>query len=114
MTAIYSLNERNFIKTNHIKLDIYQVDAFTDKVFWGNPAAVVPLDQWLPDKILQSIALENNLSETAFFVKDDDAYHLRWFTPTLEIELCGHVTLASAFVLFGKRTYGLSVHRVFS
>ena len=79
---------------------MYQVDAFTNNVFGGNPAAVIPLDEWLPDELLQNIAEENNLSETAYFVKNEDHYHLRWFTPTMEIELCGHATLASAFVLF--------------
>lgn len=84
---------------------IYQIDAFTDRVFGGNPAAVVPLENWLPDATLQNIALENNLSETAYFVKDGEGYHLRWFTPTLEIELCGHATLASAYVLFEELNY---------
>ena len=85
-----------------MKLQIYQVDAFTSKPFAGNPAAVVPLDAWLPDKTMQSIALENNLSETAFFVRGDDGYELRWFTPAFEIDLCGHATLASAHVLFNE------------
>jgi PhzF family phenazine biosynthesis protein len=83
-------------------MKIYQVDAFTSRLFAGNPAAVVPLDDWLPDELLQSIAAENNLSETAFFVKggeDGADYHLRWFTPGLEIKLCGHATLASVHVL---------------
>lgn len=79
---------------------IYQVDAFTDKVFSGNPAAVCPLDHWLEDELLQKIAKENNLAETAFYVKDNDQYQLRWFTPKVEVDLCGHATLASAFVLF--------------
>jgi PhzF family phenazine biosynthesis protein len=79
---------------------IYQVDAFTDKLFTGNPAAVCPLDKWLPDEVMQSIALENNLSETAFYVKNGEAYEIRWFTPTIEVDLCGHATLATAFVLF--------------
>ncbi len=84
-----------------MKLPIYQVDAFTDAVFGGNPAAVCPLDAWLPDPVLQRIASENNLSETAYFVPNSDgSYHLRWFTPTIEVELCGHATLASAWVLF--------------
>ena len=83
-----------------MKLDIYQVDAFTSKPFGGNPAAVVPLETWLPDETMQSIALENNLSETAFFLKRDGLYEIRWFTPTFEIDLCGHATLASAFVIF--------------
>jgi len=85
---------------------LFQVDAFADGVFSGNPAAVVPLAQWLPDATLQAIALENNLSETAFFVPlgeaGQGAYHLRWFTPTFEIDLCGHATLASAWVLFNE------------
>lgn len=83
-----------------MRLEIYQVDAFTSKPFGGNPAAVVPLDTWLPDETMQSIALENNLSETAFFVRDGDGYGLRWFTPTFEIDLCGHATLATAYVIF--------------
>lgn len=83
-----------------MKLDIFQVDAFTSKPFGGNPAAIVPLDKWLDAGIMQNIALENNLSETAFFVKKDDVYEIRWFTPTYEIDLCGHATLASAFVIF--------------
>jgi PhzF family phenazine biosynthesis protein len=83
-----------------MKLDIYQVDAFTDRLFGGNPAAVCPLEQWLSDDLLQYIAVENNLSETVFFVKEDDAYHIRWFTPASEVKLCGHATLASAYVLF--------------
>ena len=80
-------------------LSIYQVDAFTSKVFSGNPAAICPLEQWLEEKVLQDIAAENNLSETAFFVRESDAYRLRWFTPQCEVDLCGHATLASAFVL---------------
>lgn len=83
-----------------MKLDIYQVDAFTKEVFKGNPAAVCPLESWLDAELMQKIALENNLSETAFFVKKDDVYEIRWFTPTFEIDLCGHATLASAFVIF--------------
>lgn len=83
-----------------MKLDIYQVDAFTDKVFGGNPAAICPLEKWIDAELMQKIALENNLSETAFFVKKDDVYEIRWFTPTFEIDLCGHATLASAFVIF--------------
>jgi len=83
-----------------MRLNIYQVDAFTKKPFGGNPAAIVPLDAWLPDDVMQSIAHENNLSETAFFVRNADVYDLRWFTPTFEIDLCGHATLASAYVIF--------------
>ncbi|MFL5738897.1 MAG: PhzF family phenazine biosynthesis protein [Flavisolibacter sp.] len=82
-----------------MQLSIYQVDAFADKIFCGNPAAVVPLDSWVEDEIMQKIALENNLSETAFFVKTDEGYHLRWFTPEYEIDLCGHATLASAYII---------------
>jgi PhzF family phenazine biosynthesis protein len=79
---------------------IFQIDAFTDQLFGGNPAAVCPLVEWLPDVMLQKLAMENNLSETAFFVPHDDNYELRWFTPKSEIDLCGHATLASAHVLF--------------
>jgi PhzF family phenazine biosynthesis protein len=82
-----------------MKISIFQVDAFADKVFSGNPAAVCPLDSWLEDKILQHIAAENNLAETAFFVKTGEDFHIRWFTPKAEVDLCGHATLAAAFVL---------------
>ena len=83
-----------------MKLPIYQVDAFTDGPFTGNPAAVVPLEKWLPDDVMQKIAEENNLSETAFFVKEGEGYHIRWFTPGVEVDLCGHATLASAHVMW--------------
>ena len=91
------------------KLPLYWVDAFTAKIFSGNPAAVVPLTAWLPDELMQRIAFENGLAETAFFVPakppsealaKEGRYHLRWFTPAVEVDLCGHATLASAFVLF--------------
>lgn len=82
-----------------MKLTIYQVDAFAEKVFTGNPAAVIPLEDWIEEDIMQKIAMENNLSETAFFVKTDTGYHIRWFTPEYEIDLCGHATLASAYVI---------------
>jgi predicted PhzF superfamily epimerase YddE/YHI9 len=85
-----------------MRLPIYQIDAFTDRVFAGNPAAVVPLEAWLPDATMQAIAAENNLAETAFFVADGDEYALRWFTPTVEVDLCGHATLATAFVIFER------------
>ncbi|MBC8158727.1 MAG: PhzF family phenazine biosynthesis protein [Alphaproteobacteria bacterium] len=85
-----------------MNLQIFQIDAFTDKVFAGNPAAVCPLDQWLSDDQMQKIALENNLAETAFFVADGDAYALRWFTPAAEVDLCGHATLATAYLLFSR------------
>ncbi len=81
-------------------LPLYQVDAFTSRLFGGNPAAVVVLDQWLADDVLQAIAAENNLSETAFVLPDDDVTELRWFTPTIEVDLCGHATLAAGHVLF--------------
>ena len=83
-----------------MQLKIYQIDAFTDKVFGGNPAAVCPLDKWLNDRLMQKIAMENNLAETAFYVKVENEYHIRWFTPTVEVNLCGHATLAAAYVLF--------------
>lgn len=83
-----------------MKLEIFQVDAFTNKPFGGNPAAVVPLESWLADDVMQNIAAENNLSETAFFVRNGDFFDIRWFTPTFEIDLCGHATLASAHVIF--------------
>ena len=76
------------------------VDAFTDKVFGGNQAAVCVLDEWISDSLMQNIARENNFSETAFTVKEGDKYHLRWFTPAAEIDFCGHATLGPAFVLF--------------
>ncbi|MGE1153781.1 PhzF family phenazine biosynthesis protein [Pseudomonas kitaguniensis] len=82
-----------------MKLDIYQVDAFSQQPFGGNPAAVCPLTEWLPDALLQNIAEENNLSETAFFVPQGEGYELRWFTPQVEVDLCGHATLAAAWVL---------------
>lgn len=88
-----------------MKLSIYQVDAFTNTLFSGNPAAVVPLEDWLTDDQMQNIASENNLSETAFFVQEGDSYRLRWFTPTTEVDLCGHATLASAHVLFEHLGY---------
>lgn len=85
-----------------MKIPIYQVDAFADRPFTGNPAAVVPLERWLSDPQMQAIAAENNLSETAFFVPEGEAYRIRWFTPADEVDLCGHATLASAFVLFNE------------
>lgn len=88
-----------------MKLTLYQADAFTEKVFSGNPAAVVPLQEWLPDQTMQNIAEENNLSETAFFIPDNQDFHIRWFTPTTEVNLCGHATLASAHVLFNHLGY---------
>jgi PhzF family phenazine biosynthesis protein len=83
-----------------MRLRIWQVDAFAGKRFGGNPAAVVPLDEWLSDELMLAIAAENNLSETAYFVRQGDDFRIRWFTPTQEVALCGHATLASAYVLF--------------
>ena len=82
-----------------LELEIYQIDAFTSEVFKGNPACVVPLNEWLDDKLLIKIARENNVSETAFFVKNKNGFHIRWFTPDIEMDLCGHATLASAYCL---------------
>jgi len=86
-----------------MRLILYQVDAFTNKLFGGNPAAVIPLEKWIDDGLMQKLALENNLSETVFFVPSSNPgcdYDIRWFTPALEINLCGHATLASAYVLY--------------
>ncbi|SYZ72167.1 putative enzyme [Candidatus Zixiibacteriota bacterium] len=83
-----------------MKIPIYQVDAFTGKLFGGNPAAVCPLERWIPDDLMQNIAAENNLSETAFFIRRDEHFEIRWFTPVAEINLAGHPTLATGHVLF--------------
>lgn len=88
-----------------MKVKMFQVDAFAERVFEGNPAAVVPLDSWIDDSLLQAIAEENNLSETAFFVPTGESYALRWFTPEAEVDLCGHATLASAHVLYEHLSY---------
>jgi len=85
-----------------VRIPLFQIDAFARNVFAGNPAAVCPLESWLPDATLQAIAAENSLSETAFFVGAAGAYELRWFTPVTEVDLCGHATLASAFVVFER------------
>ena len=87
-----------------MRIPIYQVDAFSGNLFAGNPAAVCPLDRWLEDSLLQAIAAENNLAETAFFVEDGGTYRLRWFTPGVEVDLCGHATLATAFVILTRLT----------
>ena len=89
------------------RIDIFQIDAFTDKVFHGNPAAICLLKTWLNDELLQAIAVENNLSETAFIIKDKEGFQIRWFTPKGEISLCGHATLAAGFLLFelGKTSH---------
>ena len=83
-----------------MKIPIFQVDAFSDQLFKGNPAAVCPLNEWLPDELMQNIAHENNFAETAFIVPANEGYEIRWFTPTVEVDLCGHATLASAHVVF--------------
>ena len=82
-----------------MKIPIYQVDAFTSDIFKGNPAAVCPLKEWIPDQIMQSIAMENNLSETAFYIENNEEHHIRWFTPKAEMDLAGHPTLASAHII---------------
>ncbi|POY39135.1 isomerase [Solitalea longa] len=92
-------------------VDIYQVDAFSSHLFKGNPAAVCLLNEWLPDETLKSIAAENNLSETAYVIARDDHFELRWFTPTVEVSLCGHATVATALVLFDELKYENSIIR---
>lgn len=94
-----------------MQLPLHQVDAFADAVFAGNPAAVVPLERWLPDALMQAIAAENNLAETAFTVPAGDAWDLRWFTPTVEVDLCGHATLAAAWVLAHTTAPGRPTYR---
>lgn len=88
-----------------MKLPLYQIDAFANKAFEGNPAAICPLQEWLDDDVLLSIAEENNLSETAYFIKTEGGFQIRWFTPTTEVDLCGHATLAAAFVIFNLLGY---------
>lgn len=88
-----------------MKLKLYHVDAFAEKLFSGNPAAVCILDKWPGDEVLKNIAMENNLAETAFYVKEGDTYHIRWFTTTVEVDLCGHATLASAHILFNHEGF---------
>jgi len=90
-----------------MKIPIFQADAFTHELFKGNPAAVCPLEDWIPDIVMQKVAMENNLSETAFFVKVKDGFRIRWFTPTTEVKLCGHATLATAAVIYEKLDYKL-------
>jgi PhzF family phenazine biosynthesis protein len=97
-----------------MKIPVYFVDAFSKGPFTGNPAAICPLQEWLPDSVMQSIAAEHNLSETAFVVPFDGDYHIRWFTPTVEVDLCGHATLAAAFVLFRGLTDDQQHIRLFS
>ncbi len=88
-----------------MQLPIFQIDAFASEVFKGNPAAVIPLDKWLPDDVMQNIAMENNLAETAFFVPTQAGFEIRWFTPLAEVDLCGHATLATAHVIFNEAGY---------
>ena len=88
-----------------MKIPLYQIDAFAKKCFQGNPAAICPLTGWLADEVMQSIAAENNLSETAFFIPINKGFHIRWFTPTTEVDLCGHATLAAAYVIFNELNY---------
>ncbi len=88
-----------------MKLELFQVDAFTDKLYSGNPAAVIPLEKWLPDNLMQTIAMENNLSETVFYVPKGNDFHIRWFTPMIEVNLCGHATLAAAHVMYHHNDY---------
>ncbi len=95
-------NTENFLK-------IYQIDAFAETLFSGNPAAVVPLENWLEDDLMQKIAAENNLAETAFIVPSENGFEIRWFTPVDEVDLCGHATLASAFVLHNFENYGENI-----
>jgi PhzF family phenazine biosynthesis protein len=90
-----------------MQLPIFQVDAFTDKVFGGNPAAVCPLEHWLSDDVMQSIAIENSVAETAFFIPLNDGFEIRWFTPEIEMDLCGHATLATAHVIARHLNYSL-------
>lgn len=88
-----------------MKYPIYKVDAFTSHLFGGNPAAVCPLDEWLPDEIMQKLGAENNLAETTFIVKEKDGYRIRWFTPAVEVKLCGHATLATAHIFYTELDY---------
>ena len=97
-----------------MKLSLYQIDAFTDRVFGGNPAAVCLLDDWIGSELMQNIAQENNLAETAFIVQKNSTFELRWFTPETEVDLCGHATLASAYVLFNYHGYTEKTIRFYS
>ena len=92
-----------------MELSLYHIDAFASELFKGNPAAVCPLEEWLPDKLMQKIAFENNLSETAFFIYNEKRFHIRWFSPTNEVDLCGHATLATAFVIFNILGYDQNI-----
>ncbi len=94
-----------------MRIPIYQVDAFTHSLFHGNPAAVCPLERWLPDELMQKIASENNLAETAFYVRQEAEFAIRWFTPLVEVDLCGHATLATAHIIFHVSGYDAPVIR---
>src|ERR1051326_1270840 len=85
-----------------MKIKLFQADAFTKDLFGGNPAAICPLEKWIPDVLMQNIAHENNLAETAFYIKNENGFHIRWFTPNTEVDLCGHATLATAHVIFSE------------
>ena len=98
---------------NKNTLQIFQIDAFTSEIFKGNPACVMPLDNWLPDELLLKIAKENNVSETAFFIKKDDHFYLRWFTPEIEMDLCGHATLATAYCLKKHMNFNTTISGIF-
>ena len=111
MLALVSLSVRRFSRHLHMSIPYYQIDAFTGSLFSGNPAGVCILAAWLPDPVLQSIAAENNLAETAFVVQRDSYFDLRWFTPALEMDLCGHATLAPAHVIFRHLGYRDAVVR---
>jgi len=97
-----------------MKIKLYQVDAFTSEVFKGNPAAVCPLDEWISEELMQNIAMENNLAETAFYVEKDDIFEIRWFTPKTEIDLAGHPTLATSYVIFNIMKYNKDVINFYS
>ncbi len=97
-----------------MQLPIYIVDAFTTRLFGGNPAAVCPLMEWLPDEVMQQLAAENNLSETAFFVPEGEGFRIRWFTPTVEVNLCGHATLATAHILYTELGYDKEIVTFYS
>jgi PhzF family phenazine biosynthesis protein len=97
-----------------MQLPMFQIDAFTDKMFSGNPAAVCPLENWLPDDVMQKIAMENSVAETAFFIPLNDGFEIRWFTPEIEMDLCGHATLATAHVIFRHLNSQLSSLKFYS
>jgi PhzF family phenazine biosynthesis protein len=103
--AVFWLEFKMIKSISMRRIKIFQVDAFTSELFKGNPAAVCLLDQWLDDQFMQSIAAENNLAETAFVVTTGERFEIRWFTPTVEVDLCGHATLASAYVIFNHTDY---------